>query len=439
MFDEAQRNPLATLRPLRDIVAEYEAKRGEIPAALQTYKQQTTDLETAANIGGAYGGNLWSGERYSTAPSASERAMGSVLLRSAWRHVMSGLNISKIATAKDKSQLETSMENPPEFTLDNIRATFGRYLIDPRSHVLRGVAEAFCELDPAYKSHSKVKIGVAGLPKRVIMTSALGEYGGGWRAKQLEDVLNAVSTLHGDPRLEHSELDALTKAAKRGDDPELYGITLRGFMNGNCHLIFDPDAMRHINKALAEYYGDVLPDTPDEPTAKRPGTDLAKDLQFYPTPAAIAKATIGRMALSDGYRILEPSCGTGAMMDALRDTGKRMHVTGIECHSGRADAARSNGHHVQTANFLQVAPQPIFDAVMMNPPFYGKHYQKHVEHARKFLKPDGTVYAILPITAATDHGYITNPRYNWFDFPVGSFSESGTNINTGLATFGPPC
>lgn len=105
---------------------------------------------------------------------------------------------------------------------------------------------------------------------------------------------------------------------------------------------------------------------------------------------------------------------------------------------GRADTARQRGHKVLTANFLQVDPSPTYDVVLMNPPFYGKHYQKHVEHARRFLKPGGRVLAILPITALTDHGYIEAGRWlrdRWEDLPVGAFSESGTNINTGIATF----
>lgn len=427
----------AVLRRLSEIVDEYEAKREAIPAALATFKQQTTGLETACNIGGAYGGTIWSGDRYSSAPNPHESHLRATLLKSAWRHVMTGLNINDIATAKDRSQIETSMTNPPEFTLDNIRATFGKYLVDPRSHILRGVAEAFCDLDPAYKSHSKVKIGVEGLPKRIILSNALPEYGGGYREKQLEDVLNAMAALHSEPRLEYSEIDALKKAAKRGDDPAVFGVTLRGFQNGNCHLIFDKSAQRTINLALAEYYGDVLPDTPDEPQKKQPGTDLAKDLQFYPTPAAAAQALVDRLHLKGGEAILEPSCGTGAIMDALQahERGYSLRVTGIECHAGRADEARARGHHVQTANFLRVAPQPIFDFVVMNPPFYGKHYQKHVTHARKFLKPDGVLYAILPVTAFTDHGFTGKDWEAWRDLPVGSFSESGTNINTGIARF----
>ena len=67
----------------------------------------------------------------------------------------------------------------------------------------------------------------------------------------------------------------------------------------------------------------------------------------------------------------------------------------------------------------------------MNPPFYGKHYAKHVEHAFKFLKPGGTLTAILPATARYDHGLLEG---KWDDLPVGSFSESGTNINTTVLT-----
>jgi hypothetical protein len=67
----------------------------------------------------------------------------------------------------------------------------------------------------------------------------------------------------------------------------------------------------------------------------------------------------------------------------------------------------------------------------MNPPFYGRHYAKHVNHALGFLKPGGTLTAILPVTARYDHGLLDG---RWEDLPVGSFSESGTNINTTVLT-----
>jgi len=227
-------------------------------------------------------------------------------------------------------------------------------------------------------------------------------------------------------------------------------VWLKRFANGNGHLFFGPDMLKTVNEGLAEFYGDVLPDCPEEAPKKRTGTAVSKDLAFYRTPDAAADELVSRVSLRDNPRILEPSCGDGAILDALRrkvDRDCRQYgaseyncrVVGIEYDKERAAQAEAKGYRVQVANFLQVQPSPTFDYVLMNPPFVGKHYQKHVEHARKFLKPGGVVYAILPITAVTDHGFISEKDLRgwdkWRDLPIGSFSESGTNINTGIATF----
>src|SRR5690606_3271644 len=103
--------------------------------------------------------------------------------------------------------------------------------------------------------------------------------------------------------------------------------------------------------------------------------------------------------MRESPRVLEPSCGNGRLLDALRRVG--VSGVGIEYHAGRAAEARVKGHDVLTANFLE-APAPLdkgFDAVVMNPPFYGRHYLKHIRHAMKFLKPGGTLVSILPATA----------------------------------------
>lgn len=46
-------------------------------------------------------------------------------------------------------------------------------------------------------------------------------------------------------------------------------------------------------------------------------------------------------------------------------------------------------------------------------------------------KGGGMMRHVLPITARYDHGLLEG---NWHDLPVGSFSESGTNINTTIFT-----
>ncbi len=436
MFD--QPNLPAKLRSLREIVDEYDAKAAAIPATVAAFGRAVTDAELGSCIAGTYAKSIWMGRG---TPDLSERTLAANLLESAWRHVYAGLNLDTIAPASDRSRFETAFKAPAPFTLDNIRATFGKYLTDPRTHILRGLAECFGQLDQAFKSHDRMKIGVKGLPKRIILPY-VDDYGSSHGSARLKDTINALRVYNGQPHVEWAEFSHILKAAKR-DNAEFDGMKLRRFMNGNAHLFFQPFALAQVNSALAEYYGEVLPDCPEERPAKAKGTAVAKDLQFYRTPAEVADHLV-RLAAGprDGNLILEPSCGDGAILDAIRRYAQKERVdlraVGIEYDAGRAAQASAKGHAVQVANFLQVQPDPRFDLVLMNPPFYGKHYQQHVEHARKFLKPTGRVLAILPITAMTDHGYIKQGRWMrdyWVDLPCGSFSESGTNINTGIATF----
>lgn len=429
-----------------ELVAEYCAKLEEIPTALAAFEAAQRTVETASTIGGAYPGMRI--DKGCISATDMQRA----LLRSAWRHTYDTYGLSQIATATDKKRIARMFEDPPEFTIDAIREHFGAYVADPWGSILRGLAEVFADLDPAYKSHEKVMIGAKGLPKRVILTGFGTRWGRG--ADQCRDILNALAAYQGKPLITHLELSALEKdgdclrdggtipdpfqsRSERTHDPKVVkvigrGVWLKRFQNGNRHLFFGPEALRDINRALAEFYGDVLADCPEERPAKRTSTDVSKDLQYYPTPRAVVDRVLAEAYSFTGKRVLEPSCGCGRFLDALRKAGAQPF--GIEVDAGRAAACRSRGHNVLTSNFLQHPPSPEFDFVVMNPPFYGRHYAKHVRHALRFLKPGGTLYAILPATARYDHGELDDLRPVWRDLPVASFADSGTNIATTIAT-----
>ena len=194
------------------------------------------------------------------------------------------------------------------------------------------------------------------------------------------------------------------------------------------------DRLRDINRALAEWYGEVLPDVEEEaPGRPRAGTAVARDLQYYPTPAPLARRIVEGLGRIAGERVLEPSCGCGRLLDALRDAGAKPF--GIEVDLARAAQCREKGHAVQRANFLETVPTGDYDRVVMNPPFYGTHYARHVEHALRYLHPNGVLTAILPAAARYDHGLLSG---SWEDLPVGAFSTSGTNVNTCILTLRRP-
>lgn len=423
-----------------EIVAEYDAKRAALPDALAAFEAAGDAMKSAATIGGTWG-NVTLDTGRGIYPSVLEKS----LLQSAWRHVYYLYGLEQIASAEAKRRYEQMFAAPPPFTVENIRDQFGDLVANPWGSILRGLAEVFSQLDPAFKSHEKMKIGVNGLPKRVILSGVAGY--GSWGRDRLRDILNALAAYQGKPLLEYREIEALLSGqallgswTAPGDyhRPEVTfparGVWLKRFQNGNGHLFFDQDTLADINRALAEYYGDVLPDCPDErPAKQRASTAVSRDLQYYPTPAAVVERVLADIDLR-GKRVLEPSCGCGRFLNAMRDAGAE--VIGCEVDPVRAAMCEAKGHRVIRANFLETVPTASFDRVVMNPPFSGKGYFKHVKHAFLFLKQGGVLTSILPCTARYDHGLLEKefPNGRWEDLPVGSFSESGTNINTCIFT-----
>ena len=408
---------------VRDIVQEYAVKSASLQQAMLAFTQAEHDVNAATKItGGFIAGSFVSGNWL------SEPVGQKLLLASAWQAIYSRLNLENVFSASDKNKFAQSLENPAPLTLENLTATFGQYWENPRYFILKGLAEVFCKLDKFYKSHSNFGVGVKGLPKRVILSRFTGVHSHGVNA--VMDMVNAMVQVTGEALIKDDERRILWDASMNGSDFELPRIGLKGkvFANGNAHVHFSPQALKVVNDGLHEYYGTVLPDDSSErPAAKKASTEVSKDLQFYPTPRAAIDHILARVHLPANARILEPSCGDGALLDAMNNGDRDLF--GIEYDAGRAQQARGKGHKVLTANFLEVEPQPVYDRVVMNPPFSGTHYVKHVKHAMKFLKPDGVLITILPASAWYEHKLLTG---RWEDLPMGSFRESGTNINTGF-------
>ena len=209
------------------------------------------------------------------------------------------------------------------------------------------------------------------------------------------------------------------------------------------------------NLVLAEYYGEVLPDAvgPDETfeQAVSKCTALSKDLQFYATPPAVVGKLLADLYVPKGGRVLEPSAGEGAICRGLLDRFE-CSITAAEVDPTRAAALRRiDGLWVCQENFLTMQRAEVFDAVVMNPPFYGTHWMQHVTHAFSMLRPGGCLRAVLPVTAeigdskkhvafrkwATERidGY---GRLYFTSMPSEAFASSGTRINTVILSLKKP-
>jgi predicted RNA methylase len=176
------------------------------------------------------------------------------------------------------------------------------------------------------------------------------------------------------------------------------------------------------------------------------------DLGFYPTPPTLAAYAVSLARITPGARVLEPSAGTGSLVEALVEAGAR--VTALELQADRAAYLRAawegRGVKVHAADFLSFGASSDFDAVVMNPPFSiaGRRYTdiEHVRHAMSLVRPGGRVVAIMAAATPTrDEPRALRFREDirawhpaWEPVEAKRFRLSGTDVPTVLLTLTRP-
>lgn len=137
-----------------------------------------------------------------------------------------------------------------------------------------------------------------------------------------------------------------------------------------------------------------------KPEIRQPLTvDRASECHITPAPVAARMASyLG--PLKSG-KILEPSAGTGALLQALLDVGTEPQaITAIERHNKLASALSFEGVTVRNCCFLEYAADTgeRFEKIIMNPPF--SKVRQHMKAALALLdkKEGAALVALVPIT-----------------------------------------
>lgn len=167
----------------------------------------------------------------------------------------------------------------------------------------------------------------------------------------------------------------------------------------------------------------------------RAGVQVVTAPQLFPTPPELAARMVEEADIQPGQQVLEPSAGTGNIIEACRRASLSAAVVAVELNTRLAQSLR--GRHdipVVCGDFLeQNGNLGKFDRVLMNPPFANGADIQHIKHAIGFLKPGGRLVAICA----------NGPRQNealrpiadtWEPLPAGTFAEAGTNVNAVLLT-----
>jgi predicted RNA methylase len=169
--------------------------------------------------------------------------------------------------------------------------------------------------------------------------------------------------------------------------------------------------------------------------------DMKKEFQFFPTPREIAERLCDLAELSSESKVLEPSCGDGALADAVFARGVAS-LTGIEINGDMRRYLDFKPYEVIFGDFLALTDdrreETEYDRIVMNPPFSKQRDVDHITRAYEILRPGGVLVAVCSPSpffrnnakSVAFASFLSEVGAEVLDVPEGAFKASGTNIRT---------
>jgi phospholipid N-methyltransferase len=218
--------------------------------------------------------------------------------------------------------------------------------------------------------------------------------------------------------LSKAEVDAKRAAGLLTDSANGLGFFLAEVPPERPSCQTEPDGQAEKFEALAEQL--------------REGVKVVSAPNLFPTPPEIARRVVELADIQPGQRVLEPSAGTGALLDALPHGGNAIVAVEINGQLVEALQRRFRGVNVHHADFLTLNGElGEFDRIVMNPPFDHGSDIDHIRHAYAKLKPGGRLVAICA-NGPRQQEELGEICSRWIDLPPGSFKGQGTAVNAAI-------
>jgi protein-L-isoaspartate O-methyltransferase len=173
--------------------------------------------------------------------------------------------------------------------------------------------------------------------------------------------------------------------------------------------------------------------------AAKNGVQIVTANELFVTPPELAERMVDEAGIHPEDRVLEPSAGTGNIIDKIFENYNGSFVA-VEINQNLANMLRVkySAIPVHCADFLTLnGALGQFDRILMNPPFSAD--VDHVLHAFAHLKDGGRIVAIM-----SEHSFFANDKKSieFREFleqrgtseklPSDTFKASGTMVNTRL-------
>lgn len=162
---------------------------------------------------------------------------------------------------------------------------------------------------------------------------------------------------------------------------------------------------------------------------------------YFSTPDPVIERMVDAIGLPNApFKLLEPGAGSGAILDFIAERRPSASLAAFEIAPALREILQLKGYELEGSDFLQPAPRPIYDFVVMNPPFEREQDIVHVLQALRWLKEGGKLVSVLSGATPTRQSKraamfrnIVAAHGGWFeDLPEGSFKDSGTAVSTAL-------
>lgn len=153
------------------------------------------------------------------------------------------------------------------------------------------------------------------------------------------------------------------------------------------------------------------------------------DIQF--TPPELAKELVALAGVRKDSRVLEPEAGIGNIADVAKEVTD--HVDCIERMTDFCEILKLKKHNVIGNDLLTAETAPIYDAVVVNPPF--SEECEHIKRAFDFLRPGGSLVAVCSSSIQWKSTRKYEQFRDWLSEHTHSIDECGAKFEmTGVHT-----
>lgn len=169
--------------------------------------------------------------------------------------------------------------------------------------------------------------------------------------------------------------------------------------------------------------------------------NLAQEFQFFATPSTIADRLVElNTAIESAPCVLEPSAGTGALIEAVwrRYPDKKMEYFELMPENKERLSLMHGPMKLLGDDFLACGESKRWKAIIANPPFSQNQDVKHVTRMYEALEPGGCLTAVMSNhwtfadeKVCKDFRQLLDSQNALIeDVPGGAFNQSGTSVST---------